>query len=73
MENAIKNLKAFQLLKIFVCTLCCHLLNVAGCVKKNSKMFEFTNFWVYSLVTVTYFLDVLSSPKTDKKIWTLCK
>ena len=44
MENAIKNLKAFQLLKIFVCTLCCHLLNVAGCVKKNSKMFELTNF-----------------------------
>ena len=52
----------------FVCTLCCHLLNVACCVKKASKTFEVTNFSVYLLVTVTNLLDLCSSLKTDKKM-----
>ena len=58
-EDTIKKLKAFQLIKIFLYTLRCHLLNVAGCVKKTSKTFK---------IAVTYFLDVFSSPKTQE-IW----
>ena len=35
MEDALKKLKAFQLIKIFARTLWYQLLNLAGCVKKN--------------------------------------
>ena len=68
MEDSIKKIKAFQLKKILVCTFCCHLLNVAGCLNKTSKTFETTNFWVYSFVTMTYFLDVLVVPKQTRKL-----
>ena len=38
--DIIKKLKVFHLIKSLVCTLqilCCHLLNVTGCVKKLQK------------------------------------
>ena len=42
-EDLIKKLKVFHLIKILLCTLqilCCHLLNVAGCVKKLQKLLK---------------------------------
>ena len=49
------------------------MLNVVDCVKETSKTFEIIKLWAYSLVTLAYFLDVFSSPKTDKKTGTLSK
>ena len=42
MEDAIKMLQVFYLTKIFICSFCCYLLNVASYVKKTSKAFEIT-------------------------------
>ena len=44
MEDAIKRIKTFQLVRTFMCTLCCHLLNVTGCPKQMSKMLEIIHF-----------------------------
>ena len=40
MEDAIKQLKALQLTRIFMC----QLLNLANCVKQTSKKLESLNF-----------------------------
>ena len=37
MNDAIKRLKGISAYKAFVCTLCFHLLHMAGCVKPTSK------------------------------------
>ena len=36
MKDATKKLEAFQLIRKFSSSLCCHLLNVAFCVKQTS-------------------------------------
>ena len=40
MEDAIKQLKALQLTRTFMC----HLLNLDDCVKQTSKTFEISHF-----------------------------
>ena len=62
MEDAIRQLKALQLTRIFMC----HLLNLADGVKQTLKTFETNKFCVHSLAQSTF-----SSPKADRTIETL--
>ena len=50
MEDAIK-CQSTSIYKNFVCTLCCHLLNVAGCVKQTF------------FLSTQYFNGACNSPK----------
>ena len=57
MEDALKQLKALQLTRTFIC----HLLNLTDCVKQMSKTFEITHLLVHSLAHGGF-----SSPKASK-------
>lgn len=54
-----KNISTYQ---NFVCTLCCHLLSEAGCVKQTSKSSE-----ICQSTNQTYFNSALNSPKAGKR------
>ena len=67
MEDAIKKLKAFQHLKLFFGTLCCHLFNLLAVLSKHQTCLKLLIFCIYLLATVIHFHGPFSSLKTDQE------
>ena len=59
MLDTIKQLKALQLTRIFMC----NLLNLADCVKETPKTFEITHFLFHSLA-----YGAFSGPKQTRQL-----